>query len=304
VGVNGKNVSNDRENPQRVTVAVVQMSCVESKSANVKKALAEIAAASQRGANIVCLQELFAGTYPCQSEDHDRFADAEPIPGPTSEALSEAARQHGVVVIGSFFERRAAGLYHNTAVVFDADGSQAGIYRKMHIPDDPLFYEKFYFTPGDLGFRSFSTRFGKIGVCVCWDQWFPEAARLTALTGAEILVYPTAIGWLPDEKEEFGESQWSAWETMMRSHAIANGVFVVAPNRVGIEDQLQFWGASFVVDPAGNVLSRAAHDEEETLIVECNLDQVNVTRTHWPFLRDRRIDAYGDLTRRYIDDDR
>ncbi|MFQ5732756.1 MAG: carbon-nitrogen hydrolase [Planctomycetaceae bacterium] len=297
-------MSNDREIPRQATVAVVQSSCVEAKSPNVEKALAEIAKSAKRGANIVCLQELFAGTYPCQSEDHDRFAQAEPIPGPTSEALSAAARQHGVVVVGSLFERRAAGLYHNTAVVFDSDGSQAGIYRKMHIPDDPLFYEKFYFTPGDLGFHSFSTQFGRIGVCVCWDQWFPEAARLTALTGAEILVYPTAIGWLPDEKEEFGESQWSAWETMMRSHAIANGVFVAAPNRVGTENQLQFWGASFVVDPGGNVLSRASHDDEETLIVECNLEQVNVTRTHWPFLRDRRIDAYGDLTRRYIDDDR
>jgi len=297
-------MSNDFQTPQHVAVAVVQMSCVEAKSRNLEKALSKIASAATKGANIVCLQELFAGTYPCQTEDHDRFAEAEPIPGPTSEALSCVARQHGIVVVGSLFERRAAGLYHNTAVVFDADGSQAGIYRKMHIPDDPLFYEKFYFTPGDLGFRSFATRFGRIGVCVCWDQWFPEAARLTALSGAEILVYPTAIGWLPDEKEEFGESQWSAWETMMRSHAIANGVFVAAPNRVGTEDQLQFWGASFVADPSGCVLSRASHDEEETLVVNCDLEKVNVTRTHWPFLRDRRIDAYSDLTRRYIDDDR
>jgi len=292
------------ESSTPVTIAVVQMACVDGKSANVEKALAQISAAAERGANIVCLQELFAGTYPCQSEDHNRFAEAEPIPGPTSDALAAAARRHGVVIVGSLFERRAAGLYHNTAVVFDADGSQVGLYRKMHIPDDPLFYEKFYFTPGDLGFRSFPTRFGRIGVCVCWDQWFPEAARLTALTGAEVLVYPTAIGWLPDEKEQFGNSQWSAWETMMRSHAIANGVFVVAPNRVGVENQLQFWGASFVSDPGGNVLSRASHDEEKTLIVECDLGQVNVTRTHWPFLRDRRIDAYGDLTRRYLDDDR
>lgn len=295
-------MSNHRESPRHVTIALVQMTCTQSKQENVDKVRTRIAEAAKQGAQIVCLQELFAGTYPCQSEDHGRFEDAEPIPGPTSEVLSAMARQHEVVVIGSLFERRAAGVYHNTAVVFDADGSTVGTYRKMHIPDDPLFYEKFYFTPGDLGFRSFSTRFGRIGVCVCWDQWFPEAARLTALSGAEVLFYPTAIGWLPDEKEEFGASQWSAWETMMRSHAIANGVFVAAPNRVGIEGALEFWGASFVVDPYGNVMARASHDAEEMLLVQCDLNQVNVARTHWPFLRDRRIDAYGDLTKRYLDD--
>jgi N-carbamoylputrescine amidase len=192
-------------------------------------------------------------------------------------------------------------LYHNTAVVFDADGTLAGMYRKMHVPDDPLYYEKFYFTPGDLGFRAFDTRYGRVGVCVCWDQWYPEAARLTALAGARMIFYPTAIGWLPSEKQEYGASQHSAWETMMRSHAIANGVFVAATNRTGIEGQLEFWGASFVADPNGNVLARASHDKEETLLVECNLEKIDLVRTHWPFLRDRRIDAYGDLMKRYVD---
>ncbi|MCU0982493.1 MAG: carbon-nitrogen hydrolase [Pirellulaceae bacterium] len=289
------------KNP-RVKIALVQMRCTGSKQDNVEKALARIAEAAAQGAELVCLQELFHGLYPCQSEDHARFAEAEPIPGPTSDALAHAAAQHGVVVVGSLFERRAAGVYHNTAAVWDADGTLCGLYRKMHIPDDPLYYEKFYFTPGDLGFRSFATRVGRIGVCVCWDQWFPEAARLTALRGAEILFYPTAIGWLPEEKDTCGPSQHAAWETMMRSHAIANGVFVAAPNRVGPEGSLQFWGASFVADPYGNVLARASHDGEALLVVECDLGLVDTARTHWPFLRDRRIDAYGELTRRYIDE--
>jgi N-carbamoylputrescine amidase len=284
-----------------VTVGLVQMRCVDDKEPNVRKAVARIAEAAAAGAQVVCLQELFAGWYPCRSEDHRKFAEAEPIPGPTSEALAEAARQNKVAVVGSLFERRAPGLYHNTAVIYDADGRLAGMYRKMHIPDDPLYYEKFYFTPGDLGFRSFDTRFGRLGACVCWDQWYPEAARLTALTGAQIIFYPTAIGWLPDEKQEYGASQHSAWETMMRSHAIANGVFVAAVNRTGIEGELEFWGASFVCDPNGNVLARAPHDAEETLIVECDFDRVDVVRTHWPFLRDRRIDAYSDLSKRYLD---
>ncbi len=292
---------NEPANPDRATVALVQMSCVASKQANVEKALARIAEAAAAGANIVCLQELFAGLYPCQSEDHRRFDEAEPIPGPTSERLAAAAKQHGVVIVGSLFERRAPGLYHNTAVIFDADGSMAGMYRKMHIPDDPSYYEKFYFTPGDLGFRSFGTQFGAVGSCVCWDQWYPEAARLTALAGARIIFYPTAIGWLHDEKSEYGVGQHSAWETMMRSHAIANGVFVAAANRTGVEVGIEFWGASFLCDPNGNVLARAAHDAEETLLVECDFSRLDVVRTHWPFLRDRRIDAYGDLTRRYID---
>jgi N-carbamoylputrescine amidase len=284
-------------------VGLVQMSCTEEKAPNVEKALARIGEAAGRGAQIICLQELFHNHYPCQTEDHARFAEAEPIPGPTSEALAAAARSHGVAVIGSLFERRAAGLYHNTAVVYDADGRQAGLYRKMHIPDDPLYYEKFYFTPGDLGFCASDTQFGRVGVCVCWDQWFPEAARLTALRGAGILFYPTAIGWLPDEKETYGPSQHNAWETMMRSHAIANGVFVAAPNRVGREGPLQFWGASFVCDPYGNVLARASHNEEETLIVDCDLSLIDVARTHWPFLRDRRIDAYEGLLKRWGGED-
>jgi N-carbamoylputrescine amidase len=282
-----------------VTLALVQMSCGESKEANVAKALGRVGEAAAAGADVVCLQELFATPYPCQSEDHARFELAEPIPGPTSEALASAARQHKVVLVGSLFERRAAGLYHNTAVIWDADGRQVGVYRKMHIPDDPLYYEKFYFTPGDLGFAAFDTEAGRMGACVCWDQWFPEAARLTALAGAQIIFYPTAIGWLPNEKAEYGVSQHSAWETMMRSHAIANGVFVAAPNRVGREGELEFWGASFVADPNGNILARASHDKEETLLVECDLGRVDAVRTHWPFLRDRRIDAYQGLLKRY-----
>ena len=298
---NEQNPSHSDPGPGTIEVALVQMTGHAAKARNVEKAVQRIGEAAAAGANVVCLQELFAGQYPCQSEDHRRFEEAEPIPGPTSQALAEAARRNGVVVVGSLFERRAAGLYHNTAVVFDADGSLAGMYRKMHIPDDPLYYEKFYFTPGDLGFRAFPTRYGRIGVCVCWDQWYPEAARLTALAGAQIIFYPTAIGWLPAEKDVYGASQHSAWETMMRSHAIANGVFVAAANRTGVEGQLGFWGASFLADPNGNVLARATHDKEETLLVECQLDKIDLVRTHWPFLRDRRIDAYGDLTKRYLD---
>ena len=223
------------------------MSCGLDQNANIEKAVQQIESAAQQGADLVCLQELFASRYPCQSEDHLRFDLAEPIPGPKSDRIATAARNHQVVVIGSFFERRTSGIYHNTAVVFDVDGSEAGRYRKMHVPDDPLYYEKFYFTPGDLGFVSIPTSKGDLGVCICWDQWFPEAARLTALSGAEILFYPTAIGWVPAEKDEYGESQCSAWETMMRSHAIANGVFVAAVNRVGYEDALEFWGQSFIM---------------------------------------------------------
>jgi N-carbamoylputrescine amidase len=287
--------------PEFTRVALVQMSCTPEKEPNVAKALAKIAEAAGRGANIVCLQELFHNQYPCQTEDHARFAEAEPIPGPTSDALAAAAKQHGVVIVGSLFERRAAGLYHNTAVIYETDGSIAGVYRKMHIPDDPLYYEKFYFTPGDLGFKSFGTKFGQIGVCVCWDQWYPEAARLTALTGAEFLFYPTAIGWHPSEKAEYGAAQHAAWETMMRSHAIANGCFVCAPNRVGMEGNIEFWGGSFIADPSGVLLAKASHDQEEILIADCQRGKIDTVRTHWPFLRDRRIDAYGDLTKRFID---
>jgi len=283
-----------------VAVALVQMSCGDAKQRNVDKALSKIAEAAERGANIVCLQELFAGHYFCQTEDHRWFGEAESIPGPTSEALAAAAKKHGVVLVGSLFERRAPGIYHNTAVIFDADGNQVGLYRKMHIPDDPQYYEKFYFTPGDLGFQSFATKFGRVGVCVCWDQWYPEAARLTALSGAEIIFYPTAIGWLAAEKDEYGASQHNAWETMMRSHAIANGVFIAAPNRIGREGSLQFWGGSFVSDPNGNVMAKGSHEKEEIILAKCDLGLIDVVRTHWPFLRDRRIDAYGDITKRYL----
>lgn len=284
-----------------IQLGLVQMSCTDDREANVSKAIASIAKAAEQGANIVCLQEVFNTPYPCQSEDHRNFDWAEPIPGPTSDALSAAAKRHSVVVTGSIFERRTHGLYHNTALVFDTDGSQVGFYRKMHIPDDPLFYEKFYFTPGDTGFVVAETKFGKLGVGVCWDQWYPEAARLFALAGAEILLYPTAIGWSAEDKPVYGPSQHSAWETMMRSHAIANGVFVGAANRVGFEGEIEFWGASFVSDPSGNVLHRASHSDEKIVLVECQLGLIDVTRTHWPFLRDRRIDAYSDLTRRFID---
>jgi N-carbamoylputrescine amidase len=283
-----------------VTLGLVQMRCSANQAENVAKALARIADAAHGGAQIVCLQELFAGPYPCQSEDYERFADAEPIPGPIYEQLSAAAKAHEIALVASLFERRAPGLYHNTAVVFDADGSAAGLYRKMHIPDDPRYYEKFYFTPGDLGFPSFATKYGRLGPLVCWDQWYPEAARLTALSGAQVLFYPTAIGWLTEDEPDYRASQHAAWETMMRSHAIANGLFVVAVNRVGQEGGIEFHGASFVADPMGNVLARGSHDKEETLLVEIDLARLDWVRTHWPFLRDRRIDAYGDLTKRFL----
>ncbi len=284
-----------------VKLALVQMTCSHDKQANVDKAVQRIAESAAAGANIVCLQEVFNTPYPCQSEDHRNFDLAEEIPGPTSQRLQAAAKQHGVVVTCSIFERRTHGLYHNTALTFDVDGELVGFYRKMHIPDDPLYYEKFYFTPGDLGFTVAKTKFACLGVGVCWDQWYPEAARLFALRGAEILLYPTAIGWIPAEREEFGTAQHDAWETSMRAHAIANGVFVGAPNRVGLEDGLQFWGASFVASPNGELMHRASQDSEEVVIVDCDLSQLDVVRTHWPFLRDRRIDAYEDITKRFID---
>lgn len=291
-------------NPKTLPVALVQERNHGSAETNLALIESRVAEAARAGAKLVLLQELHNGAYFCQHESVAEFDQAESIPGPSTARLSALAKQHGVVLVSSLFEKRAAGLYHNTAAVFDTDGSIAGKYRKMHIPDDPLFYEKFYFTPGDLGFKSFATKFGRIGVCVCWDQWYPEAARLTALSGAEIMFYPTAIGWLPEEKEVFGASQHNAWETMMRSHAIANGVFVAAPNRVGREGALQFWGGSFVSDPNGNLLAKAPHEGEEILVVPCDLGLIDVVRTHWPFLRDRRIDAYGDLTKRYLDQSR
>jgi N-carbamoylputrescine amidase len=285
-------------------IALVQMRCGDDPRENLDRALSRLEEAAASGARVACLQELFRRPYPCQSEDLARFDWAEPIPGPSTEALAKLASARGLAIVASLFERRTEGLYHNTAVVIDADGTLLGRYRKMHIPDDPLYYEKYYFTPGDLGFRSFETRAASVGVLVCWDQWFPEAARLTALAGAEIIFYPTAIGWLPDERETFGDTQHDAWETMMRSHAIANGIFVAAPNRTGHEGDLEFWGASFVCDPYGTVTARAEHAGDQILQADCDLDLIDVARTHWPFLRDRRIDAYGGLNQRMLDDAR
>jgi N-carbamoylputrescine amidase len=282
-------------------IGLVQMRCGEDPERNLARALEGIEEAAERGARLVCTQELFRTRYFCQREDARLFDLAEPVPGPTTEALAKLAAARGVSIVGSVFERRDAGVYHNTAVVLDADGALAGCYRKMHIPDDPLYHEKFYFTPGDLGFRAFDTRAGRLGPLICWDQWYPEAARLTALAGARVLLYPTAIGWQFDEGDAVDSAQHDAWETVQRGHAIANGVFVVAVNRVGEEDGIRFWGQSFVADPFGRVLARASSDEEEVLVVECDLAAVERTRRDWPFLRDRRIDAYADLTRRLRD---
>jgi N-carbamoylputrescine amidase len=291
--------------PSPFTLGLIQMRCDPSPEANLEKALARLRQAAGQGANIICLPELFRSQYFCQRQDPALFDLAEPIPGPSTDRLSQVARSTGTVIIASLFERRAAGLYHNTAAVIDADGELLGIYRKMHIPDDPLYFEKYYFTPGDTGFRTFDTRFGRIGVLVCWDQWFPEGARLTALKGAQLLLYPTAIGWHPREKAQYGTAQHQAWELIQRSHAIANGVYVGAINRVGHEGPadggLEFWGASFVSDPFGSLLRRAAHDAEEVVLVQCDPARQEEIRRNWPFLRDRRIDAYGDLTKRLID---
>jgi N-carbamoylputrescine amidase len=286
---------------QITRIALLQMRCSEDPAQNLATAVQRIEEAAERGAQIVCLQELFRSPYFCQREDAAVFDLAEPIPGPSTTALGRVAAARRVAVVASLFEKRAEGVFHNTAVVIDAGGAVAGLYRKMHIPDDPLYYEKYYFAPGDVGFRSFDTSAGRIGALVCWDQWFPEAARLTALRGAEILFYPTAIGWHPSEKEQYGAAQHAAWETIQRSHAIANGVFVAAVNRVGIEGGLEFWGSSFVCDPFGRVLARASHDREEVLVVECDRRLIGETRRNWPFLRDRRIDAYDGLLKRYLD---
>ena len=294
-------MKNTNDVSRQVRVGLVQMSCGEPPEANLAKALEQIRHAARQGAQIVCLQELFRSLYFCQSEDVACFRLAEPIPGPTTEVLSRIAAELQIVVVASLFERRAEGLFHNTAVVFDADGSLVGKYRKMHIPDDPLYYEKFYFTPGDLGFQAFQTRYAKIGVLVCWDQWFPEGARLTALSGAQILFYPTAIGWHHAEVAEEREAQHQAWELIQRSHAVANGVYVAAVNRVGQEGGLRFWGGSFVSDPFGRLAARASQDGEEILTVTCDLSRLDTVRQNWPFLRDRRIDAYGNLTKRYLD---
>ena len=294
--------------PKTTTLALLQHRAGESPVDNVQHTLDAAKQAAQNGAQIICTQELFATEYFCQSEDHANFDLAEPIPGPTTEVFQKIARDLDVVVIVSIFERRAAGLYHNSAAVIDAGGVLLGVYRKMHIPDDPLYYEKFYFTPGDSdpGFCAWNTKYGRIGVLICWDQWYPEAARLTALAGADILLYPTAIGWHPAEKADEGDAQHAGWQTIQRSHAIANGCFVAAVNRIGHEkptdgDGLEFWGQSFVAAPSGEVIAEAGIDTEEILLTELNIAQVNEARTHWPFLRDRRIDAYERISRRFLD---
>ncbi len=288
-----------------VVLGLVQMQMSADPADNLALALAKVREAAARGANVICLPELFQSRYFCQTEDHAFFKLAEPIPGPATEQFQAVAKELKVVVIASLFEKRAEGLYHNTTAVIDADGRYLGKYRKMHIPDDPNYYEKFYFTPGDLGYKSWDTKYTRAGVLICWDQWYPEAARLTALTGAQILFYPTAIGWLVPEKAEYGAGQQASWETIQRSHAIANGVFVAAVNRVGHEpgpnEGIEFWGGSFVAAPNGEILAQAGA-AEEILIVPIDEARVDFARTHWPFLRDRRVESYGDLTRRYIDD--
>ncbi len=283
------------------TLALIQMHCGSDPDENFQRALGKIRQAASLGAQLVCLQELFRSQYFCQKEDASFFDLAETIPGPSTEALGQLAQELRIAIIASLFERRTAGLYHNTAVVIDTDGALTGKYRKMHIPDDPLYYEKFYFTPGDLGFCSHRTQYGKVGVLVCWDQWFPEAARLTALDGAEILFYPTAIGWLEGELRKTNRVQHSAWETIQRGHAIGNGVFLAVANRVGVEGSLSFWGQSFVCDPLGQVVTKASAHEEEILIAQCDLSRIEETRRDWPFLRDRRIEAYQGLTKRFGD---
>jgi N-carbamoylputrescine amidase len=289
-----------------VTLGLLQHACTSDPAANLEHALALATQAAQQGAQIICTQELFRSQYFCQKEDRANFALAEEIPGPSTRAFAKLARKHRVVVIASLFERRAPGLYHNTAVIIDADGTLLGRYRKMHIPDDPLYYEKYYFTPGDTGFCSWKTRYGRIGVLICWDQWYPEAARLTALQGAQILFFPTAIGWHPREKKRLGARQHEAWEIIQRSHAVANGCFVASVNRIGVERPsggpgIEFWGQSFVAGTSGEMLARAGADEASVLLATVDLAEVDATRTQWPFLRDRRIDAYGDLIRRFRD---
>jgi N-carbamoylputrescine amidase len=293
-----------RAKKEIVTMGLIQMSAGEKPEDNLAKAMERIAAAASQGAQIVCLQELFRSRYFCQSENQRNFKLAEPIPGPTTDALSALAAAREIAVVASVFERRSAGIYHNTAVIIDADGSIAGIYRKMHIPDDPLYYEKFYFTPGDLGFPSFQTRYAKLGALVCWDQWFPEGARSAALSGAQILIYPTAIGWIPNEAKLIAGQQRDAWELIQRSHAIANGVYVASVNRIGREGRIKFWGNSFVAGPFGEIVAHAGGEREEILLANCDLAKTEEIRQSWPFLRDRRIDAYGPLLSRSLEDDK
>lgn len=289
----------------KVKVGLVQMSCTNNKEKNLAKAIEGVKKAATDGAQIVCLQELFTSLYFCDVEDYENFKLAEPIPGPSSEALQKVAEELGVVIIASLFEKRAQGLYHNTTAVIDADGSYLGKYRKMHIPDDPAYYEKFYFTPGDLGYKVFKTKFATIGVLICWDQWYPEASRITALMGAEILFYPTAIGWATAQDEATNTEQYGAWQTIQRSHAVANGVHVVSVNRVGLEQDgaMKFWGGSFVSNPFGTILYKGSHENEEVKVLEIDLSKTDQYRTHWPFMRDRRIDSYQPITKRFIDED-
>ena len=286
-----------------VKIGTVQMKCNADKKTNIQKTIEEVKKAASKGAQIICLQELFASLYFCDVEDHDNFLLGEAIPGPTTDALSFVAAECNVVIIASLFEKRANGLYHNTTAVIDADGKYLGKYRKMHIPDDPGYYEKFYFTPGDLGYKVFKTKYATIGVLICWDQWYPEAARITALMGAEILFYPTAIGWATHQDEETNIEQYNAWQTIQRSHAVANGIPVVSVNRVGYEGDMKFWGGSFVSNPFGKLLYKASHEEEETVVTEIDTEKSERYRTHWPFLRDRRIDSYAPITKRYIDEE-
>lgn len=280
------------------------MSCTADKAGNLSRAIQGIREAHQKGAQIICLQELFTSLYFCDEENYDHFSLAESIPGPSTDMLAPIAQELGVVIIASLFEKRAQGLYHNTTAVLDADGSYLGKYRKMHIPDDPNYYEKFYFTPGDLGYKVFKTKFASVGILICWDQWYPEAARITSLMGAEILFYPTAIGWATSQDNATNTEQYNAWQTIQRSHAVANGVHVVSVNRVGLEQdgRMKFWGGSFVSNPFGTVIQQASHDHEETMVVEIDTAKTDQYRTHWPFLRDRRIDSYEPITRRYIDE--
>lgn len=288
-----------------VSIGLIQMSCTENKQANIHKATSKIKEAAEKGAQIVCLQELFSSLYFCDTENYEHFNLAEPVPGPTTEHFSLLSKQLKIVIIASLFEKRASGLFHNTTAVIDANGDYLGKYRKMHIPDDPSYYEKFYFTPGDLGYKVFKTRYATIGVLVCWDQWYPEAARITALLGADILFYPTAIGWASSQTQQINTEQYEAWQTIQRSHAIANGVHVVSVNRVGYEQQQQmkFWGGSFVANPFGTLLYKASHDEEEVAVVKIDTSLSEVYRTHWPFLRDRRIDSYQPILKRFLDEE-
>jgi N-carbamoylputrescine amidase len=289
----------------KVKVGIVQMSCEKDKGANLKKAIEKILEAVGKGAQIVCLQELFTSLYFCDVEDYDNFLLAESVPGPSTDILQSIAKENRIVIIASLFEKRAQGIYHNTTAVIDADGTYMGKYRKMHIPDDPAFYEKFYFTPGDLGYKVFDTKYAKIGVLICWDQWYPEAARITSLMGAEILFYPTAIGWSTAQDLPTNEEQYNAWQTIQRSHAVANGVHVVSVNRVGFEQNgaMKFWGGSFVANPFGKILYLASHDQEEVFVQEIDTAKTDSYRTHWPFMRDRRIDSYQPITKRFIDGD-